>query len=341
MRGPGEAPGMFALESALDELAVELALDPVVLRIKNDAQQDESAKLPFSSRHMIECLQTGAEWFKWKSRPPQPRAMRDGDELIGWGVATATYGGLRSPSSARVRAEDGKFIVEVATHDLGTGMYTIMAQVAADALGVPVSQIECRLGDSSFPSAPVAGGSQSTASVMPAVQAACVKLRESGGTMAEASSAPGDEQRRYSFQSFGAHFVEVRVDEALGRVRVSRALGVFDCGKVLNPKTARSQMLGGIVFGIGMALLEDGVYDPRTGRVLSDNLADYRIPVNADIGELEILFVEKPDYLFNPLGARGMGEIGITGVAAAIANAVYHATGKRVRDLPITPEKLL
>jgi xanthine dehydrogenase YagR molybdenum-binding subunit len=341
MRAPGEAPGMFALESALDELAVELGLDPVELRIKNDAQRDPLTDLPFSSRHLVECMRTGADWFRWKDRPKKPRAMRDGDELIGWGVATATYGGLRSPAGARVRAESGKYIVEVATHDLGTGMYTIMAQVAADALGVPVEQVECRLGDSSFPKAPVAGGSQSTASVMPAVQAACLKLRESGGTEAEATTAPGDEQKRYSFQSFGAQFIEVRVDETLGRVRVSRALGVFDCGKILNPKTARSQMLGGIVFGIGMALLEEGVFDPRTGRILSDNLADYRVPVNADVGEVEVLFVEEPDYVFNPLGARGLGEIGITGVAAAIANAVYHATGKRVRGLPITPEKLL
>jgi len=341
MRAPGEAPGMFALESALDELAAQLEIDPIDLRIRNDAQTDPKTKLPFSSRHLVECLEAGADWFKWDRRPKKPRQMRDGDELVGWGVATATYAGLRGPASARVRKEDDRYIVEVATHDLGTGMYTIMTQVAAEALGVPISQVECRIGDSRFPPAPVAGGSQSTASVMPAVQAACLKLRESGGEMAEADAAPGDEQGRYSFQSFGAQFAEVRVDEAIGRVRVSRFLGVFDCGKILNPKTARSQMLGGIVFGIGQALFEEAVVDPRTGRLLTDSMAEYRVPVNADVGELEILFVEEPDYVLNPLGARGVGEIGITGVAAAIANAIYHAIGKRLRDLPITPEKLL
>jgi xanthine dehydrogenase YagR molybdenum-binding subunit len=361
MRAPGEAPGLFALESAIDELAAKLGIDPVEFRIVNDAQVDERDNLPFSSRHLVECLQLGAERFNWRNRPKEPRRMREGDELIGWGVATATYGGLRTPASARATAgSDGHVIVEVATHDLGTGMYTIMTQVAADALGIPIERIECRLGDSDFPRAPVAGGSQSTASVTPAVQQACEELRRraielagepvdyaraarlSGGTLSIMSDvAPGDEQRRYAFQSFGAQFIEVRVDEALGRVRVTRALGVFDCGRILNPKTARSQMLGGIVFGIGQALLEEGIVDKRTGRLLTDNLAEYRVPVNADIGEIEVLFIEEPDYALNPLGARGIGEIGITGVAAAIANAVYHATGKRIRELPITPEKLL
>jgi xanthine dehydrogenase YagR molybdenum-binding subunit len=342
MRAPGETPGMFALESALDELAAELEMDPVELRIRNDAQTDQHTDLPFSSRHLVECLRMGAERFMWNDRPKEPRRMRDGEELVGWGVATATYGAGRQPASARARREkDGRVVVEVATHDLGTGMYTIMTQVAADALQLPISQVEVRIGDSKFPRAPVAGGSMSTASVMPAVQAACVKLRESGGREAVADAAPGDEQSRYSFHSFGAQFVEVRVDEAIGRVRVSRALGVFDCGKILNPKTTRSQMLGGIIFGIGQALFEENIVDPRSGRLLTDNLAEYRVPVHADIGEIEVLFVEEPDYLLNPLGARGVGEIGITGVAAAIGNAIYHATGKRLRDLPITPEKLL
>ena len=341
MRAPGETPGTFALESAMDELAAELGIDPIELRIKNDAQVDPESNQPFSGRHLVECLRSGAERFGWKDRPDKPRQRRSGNDLVGYGVATATYPGMRAPTGARVRIDGDKYIVEVATHDLGTGMYTIMAQVAADALQVPISRIECRIGDSTLPQAPVAGGSMSTASVMPAVQAACVKLRESGAAVAEASVGPGDESDRYSFHSFGAQFVEVHVDDALGRVRIARALGVFDCGKVLNPKTARSQMLGGITMGIGMALMEEGVYDARTGRVVTDNLADYRIPVHADVGEIEVLFVEHPDYVFNPLGARGMGEISITGVAAAIANAVYNATGKRIRDLPITPEKLL
>ncbi len=341
MRAPGETPGTFALESALDELAVKLDIDPIELRVKNDATQDEEEKLPFSSRHLVECLRLGATRFGWKDRPRKPREYHEYREYVGYGVATATFPGLRSPSSARVRRDNGKFLIEVATHDIGTGMYSIIAQVAADALGVGVEQIECRIGDSSLPPAPVAGGSMSTASVMPAVQAACLKLRESGANEAEASTAPGDEQGRYAFHSFGAQFVEVRVDERLGRVRVARALGVFDCGKIINPKTARSQFLGGMVFGIGMALMEDGVFDPRSGRVMTDNLADYRIPVNADIDEIEAITVEHPDFLLNPLGARGVGEIGTTGVAAAIANAVYNATGKRIRELPITPDKLL
>jgi len=341
MRAPGETPGTFALESALDELAAKLGVDPIELRVKNDTSHDEEGNRPFSSRHLVECFRAGATRFGWKDRPKKPRERREHNEYVGYGVATATFPGLRSPASARVRRDNGRFLVEVATHDIGTGMYSIIAQVAADALGVGIEQIECRIGDSSLPPAPVAGGSMSTASVMPAVQAACLKLRESGANEAEASTMPGDEQERYSFHSFGAQFVEVRVDETLGRVRVARALGVFDCGKIVNPKTARSQFLGGIVFGIGMALMEDGVFDRRSGRVITDNLADYRIPVNADIGEIEAIAVEHPDFLLNPLGVRGVGEIGTTGVAAAIANAVYNATGKRVRDLPITPDKLL
>lgn len=341
MRAPGETPGTFALESAIDELAAKLGVDPIDLRIKNDASQDEEEKLPFSSRHLVECLQLGATRFGWKDRPRKPRERREHNEYVGYGVASATFPGLRSPASARVRRDNDRFLIEVATHDIGTGMYSIIAQVAADALGVSVEQIEVHIGDSTLPSAPVAGGSMSTASVMPAVQAACLKLRENGANEAEASSAPGDEQGRYAFHSFGAQFIEVRVDATLGNVRVARALGVFDCGKIINPKTARSQFLGGIVFGIGMALMEAGIFDTRSGRVLTDNLADYRIPVNADIGEIEAITVEHPDFLLNPLGVRGVGEIGTTGVAAAVANAVYNATGKRIRDLPITPDKLL
>jgi len=341
MRAPGETPGTFALESAIDELAVKLDIDPIELRVRNDATQDEEEKLPFSSRHLVECLRLGAVRFGWKDRPRKPREYHEYREYVGYGVACATFPGLRSPASARVRRDKDRFLIEVATHDIGTGMYSIIAQVAADALGVGIEHIEVRIGDSALPPAPVAGGSMSTASVMPAVQAACLKLRENGANEAEASTAPGDEQGRYSFHSFGAQFVEVRVDETLGRVRVARALGVFDCGKIINPKTTRSQFLGGMVFGIGMALMEDGVFDPRSGRVMTDNLADYRIPVNADIGEIEAITVEHPDFLLNPLGARGVGEIGTTGVAAAIANAVYNATGKRIRELPITPDKLL
>ncbi|HEX3465664.1 MAG TPA: xanthine dehydrogenase family protein molybdopterin-binding subunit [Candidatus Elarobacter sp.] len=390
MRAPGEAPGSFALESALDELAYACGVDPLEILRRNYAAVDPSNGKRFSSKHLLACYERGAEAFGWSDRPRAPRAMRDGDELIGWGVATATYPALRSPAEARVTlAADGTVDVASATHDLGTGMYTILAQIAADALGVEPDAVRVRIGDSSFPNAPVAGGSMSSASVGPAVQDAAqrarreairiatssagsplhgmreedvetsggavrakgepsraiaygelVRLRGDGAIEALGSAAP-DGEEKYSFHSFGAQFVEVRFDEDLARLRVSRALGVFDCGRILNPKTARSQMIGGITWGIGMALLEETVRDPRYGAVVTNNLADYHVPVNADIPNVEVEFVEEPDYALNPLGARGIGEIGITGVAAAIANAVFHATGVRVRDLPIVPEKLL
>jgi xanthine dehydrogenase YagR molybdenum-binding subunit len=391
MRAPGKAPGSYALGCALDEVAYACGVDPLEVLRRNHAAIDLSNGLPFSSKHLLACYERGAEAFGWSARPQAPRAWREGGELVGWGVATATYPALRSPAQARVTlGADGVVDVASATHDLGTGMYTILAQIVADELGVDPRGIRVRIGDSSFPNAPIAGGSMSSASVGPAVQDAArrayreavaiatssgasplhglpeneieardgalrskadpsravayaevVRLSGSGVLEALGSAAPGDEGERLSFYSFGAQFVEVRFDEELARLRVSRALGVFDCGRILNAKTARSQMLGGIVWGIGMALLEEAVRDPRYGVVVTNNLADYHVPVNADVPAVEVLFVEEPDLAFNPLGARGVGEIGITGVAAAIANAVYHATGIRVRDLPIVPEKLL
>ena len=391
MRAPGETPGSFALGSALDELAAACNLDPLEVLRRNHAGVDPSSGLPWSSKHLLECYERGAEAFGWSRRPPKPRAMREGNELIGWGVATATYPAMRSPSEAHVTVgSDGSIDVASATHDLGTGQYTILAQIAAEVLGVEPKQVRVRIGDSSLPPAPVAGGSMSAASVGPAVldgaaralhalkRIACssaesplhglgedaIEVRDgalraaadparaislgetvrlSGAETVEAlgRAASGDESERESFYSFGAQFVEAWVDEDFGRDRNSRALGVFDCGRILNAKTARSQLHGGIVMGIGMALLEETVRDPRYGAIVTNNFADYHVPVNADIGEIEVLFVEEPDYTFNPLGARGIGEIGITGVAAAIANAVFHATGVRVRDLPIVPEKLL
>jgi xanthine dehydrogenase YagR molybdenum-binding subunit len=389
MRAPGEAPGTYGLGSALDELAYACGVDPLEVLRRNHASVDPSNGLPFSSKHLLACYERGAEAFGWSTRPREPRAMRDGDELVGWGVATATYPAMRASAEARVTiAADGGVDVASATHDLGTGMYTILAQIAADALGVAPDAVTVRIGDSSFPNAPVAGGSMSSASVGPAVidaarrargQAIALAItssdsplyglpedgvetadgsvrakddparaiaygalaRLSGGAIEALGDAKPAEEETYSFHSFGAQFVEVRFDEELARLRVSRALGVFDCGRILNPKTARSQMIGGITMGIGMALLEETVRDPRYGAVVTNNLADYHVPVNADIPNIEVEFVEEPDYALNPLGARGIGEIGITGVAAAIANAVYHATGVRVRDLPIVPEKLL
>jgi xanthine dehydrogenase YagR molybdenum-binding subunit len=391
MRAPGEAPGTYALGCALDELAYACDLDPLEVLRRNHSTVDGESGKPFSSKHLLACYERGAEAFGWGRRTHAPRSMRDGDELVGWGVATATYPALRSPAEARVTiGADGAIEVVSATHDLGTGMYTIIAQLVSDVLGVETEAVAVHIGDSAYPNAPVAGGSMSSASVGPAVvDAAQNALRElialatalgdsplaglgdaeveardgtlraksnpsravrfgdvarwsPGGTVtANGQAAPGDEGQHASFHSFGAQFVEVRYDEELARLRVSRALGVFDCGRILNPKTARSQMLGGITWGIGMALLEETVRDPRAGAVVTNNLADYHVPVNADIHEIDVLFVEEPDLMFNVLGVRGVGEIGITGVAAAIANAVYHATGVRVRDLPIVPERLL
>ncbi len=390
MRAPGETPGTFALGCALDELAYACGLDPLEVLRRNHAVSDPSSGLPFSSKHLLECYERGAEAFGWSDRARGLRATRDGNELVGVGVATATFPALRFAAEARVTiGADGTIDVASATHDIGTGMYTILAQIAADALGVDPAAIRVRIGDSSFPNAPVAGGSMSSASVGPAVHGAAERARRQavaiatsagpsplhglrpddvevrdgvlrarddpsravafadvvrlGGGAIEctAGAAPGDEGERFSFHSFGAQFIEVRVDAELGRARVSRALGVFDCGRILNPKTARSQMLGGIVWGIGMGLLEETVRDARAGAVVTNNLADYHVPVNADVRNVDVLFVEEPDYRLNPLGVRGVGEIGLTGVAAALANAVYHATGVRVRDLPIVPEKLL
>jgi xanthine dehydrogenase YagR molybdenum-binding subunit len=351
MRAPGEAPGSFALESAMDELAAALQMDPLDVRVRNHATIDRTSGSPFSSKHLLECYREGARRFGWERRTPLPRAMREGSELVGFGMATATYPAFSGPTEVRVRVEAGaRVAVECATHDLGTGMYTVIAQVAADSLSLPLERIDVRIGNSAYPRAPVAGGSQSTASVAPAVADACRALRErTGGTIddravgieATGSATDDYDAEHFSFHSFGAQFCEVRVDEELARVRVSRFVGVFDCGRIVNPKTARSQMIGGITMGIGMALLEETVRDSRNGAVVTNNFADYRIATNADIPPIEIAFVDEPDTRLNAIGVRGIGEIAITGVAAAVANAVFHATGKRVRDLPILPEKLL
>ncbi len=351
MRAPGETPGLFALESALDELSYAVNVDPVEMRVRNHAANDPASGLPFSSKHLLECYREGARLFGWEKRTPEPRSMRAGHELVGYGMATATYPAMAGETEVRVRADgSGGVTVECATHDLGTGMYTIIAQVAADTLGISLARVTVKIGDSAYPKAPVAGGSQSTASVMPPLVNACEQLKaKAGGDIATApagleatgaSTGEADESK-HAFHSFGAQFCEVRYDEDLARVRVTRFTGVFDCGRILNPKTARSQMVGGIIMGLGMALMEETLRDPRSGAIVTNNLADYRVPVNADVPPIEIAFVQHPDFTFNPLGVRGVGEIGITGVAAAVANAVYHASGRRVRDLPIVPERLM
>ncbi len=394
MRAPGEASGTFGLESGMDELAYSLDLDPIELRLKNYAETDPSEKKPFSSKSLRECYRVGAERFGWDRRKasPKPRSVRDGRWLVGYGMATATYPAHRSASSCTVRLNsDGTALVLAGTQDLGTGTWTVMTQVAAQFLGLPMDRVRFELGDSKLPVTPGSGGSQTAASTGPAVRAAALEaisrltqmaisdnasplygaaaadvqaengrlFLQSDATKGETYAAlltrarmtaleakgeakPGEEREKYSMHSFGAQFAEVRVDPDLGEVRVVKWTGSFGVGHLLNVKTARSQLLGGIVFGIGMALLEETLPDQRDGRILNANLEEYLLPVNADVPpDIDISFVHEDDPYINPLGVKGIGEIGITGAAAAVANAVYHATGVRVRDLPIRLDKLV
>jgi xanthine dehydrogenase YagR molybdenum-binding subunit len=364
MRAPGEASGVFALESAMDEMAVALKMDPIEFRLRNYAETDPHENKPFASKALRACYEQGAKAFGWERRSAAPRSMHDGPTLIGWGFATSTYPTNRQPSAVKVRMDrDGNVVVQCGTQDIGTGTYTVMSQVASDALGVPVSRIRFELGDSRFPPAPVSGGSQTVASVAPSVQAACAALVEkikalgvtndslpisallekSGRPFieAEAGTKPGEEKQQYSMHAFGAQFAEVRVDPDLGTIRVSRWVGAFDAGHVLNPKTARSQLIGGITYGIGMALLEETLVDNETGRIVNTNVAEYLMPVNADVPDIQTIVVANDDTRSNPLGAKGIGELPMVGVAAAIANAVYHATGARVRKVPIRIEDVL
>ncbi|MEO7732655.1 MAG: xanthine dehydrogenase family protein molybdopterin-binding subunit, partial [Kofleriaceae bacterium] len=360
-RAPGEATGTFGLESAMDELAYALGLDPVELRVRNHAVRDEQEDKPFSSKSLLECYRQAAQRFGWARRNPKVGAMRDGDHLLGWGMASATYPAKMSPSSAIARmTADGILHVQAGTQDIGTGTYTIMTQIAADALGVAVDQVRFELGDSAFPETPVSGGSQTAASTGSAVKAAVGLLKDKLATLRKTPDEPWGQvvarsgQREitaehktekrpeaHAFHSHGAVFAEVRVDPQLGEIRIARLVGAYAAGKILNPKTALSQLKGGMVWGIGLALQEHTVRDPRSARAVTRDLADYHIPVHADVPALDVSFVDEPDPFVNPLGVKGIGEIGITGVGAAIANAVYHATGKRIRELPITLDKLL
>jgi xanthine dehydrogenase YagR molybdenum-binding subunit len=345
-------------------------MDPMALRLKNYAEHDEDKQLPWSSKELRACYETAAARFGWQRRQRQPRSLREGRDLIGYGMATALYPAHRAAAAASVRLQaDGTVLLRSATSDMGPGTYTAMVQVAADALAVDPARIRFELGDSELPEAPVHGGSITMASVGSAVQAAAeallAKLKELAARMqaaeshgldsyaallrragldhveAEAEAAPGKEEHAFSSYAFGAIFAEVRVDVDFGTIRVPRLVGAYDIGRVVNPKIAHSQCIGGMVGGIGMALLEQADWDPRFGRVMNANLAEYLVPVNADIGILDAVFVPSDDRAFNPIGAKGVAELGLCGVAPAIANAVYHATGKRVRDLPILPEALL
>jgi xanthine dehydrogenase YagR molybdenum-binding subunit len=361
MRAPGEASGVFALEAAMDELAAALNIDPVELRLRNEPEQDEFKNLPFSSRSTRECYRVAAERFGWSRRNPEPRSMRDGRWLIGWGMASATYPMNYAPASARTRLlPDGTAVVASAASDMGPGTWTSMTQVAADALGLPIERVTFMLGDNRLPKTPPHGGSMTMASVGSAVQAACHKAREDAlargggndltdamrrlGQPVEASAdvKPGDEAQRFSMHAFGAVFAEVAVDPDLGETRVRCIVGAYGAGRIVNPKTTRSQCIGGMIGGIGMALMEHSIVDARNGRVPNATLAEYPVPVHADAPPvMDVIFVEEHDPHVNPLGVKGVGEIAIVGVASAITNAVYHATGKRIRDLPVMPDKLL
>ena len=413
MRAPGETPGCFALESAMDELAYELKIDPIKLRTLNHTAVDPLEKLPFSLENVRECYQIGAEKFGWANRKMEPRMNRRGKYLVGHGMATATYPAIRSTASAKVQMfANGAVKVFSATQDIGTGTYTIMAQTLADALGVAIEKISVEIGDSNLPLAPVSGGSTTAASVTAAVLAAgdLVKkdlmtmaladgkskingrkmeeiefanarffvrgdsskaddytdiLKRSNKAMIEAcaTSVPqnggglggnfapcsteqfaADEDadaKKYSFHSFGAQFAEVLVDEDLGIIRVSRFTSVQDIGRVLNEKTARSQVIGGVIYGLGQTLMEETQYDRRWANPVQRSFGDYHVPVQLDVPQIDVYFIGKPDSHISPIGARGVGEIGITGVAAAVGNAVFNATGRRLRDLPLTPDKLI
>ncbi|BAL89108.1 putative oxidoreductase [Actinoplanes missouriensis 431] len=343
MRAPGEAPGMFALECAVDELAAELGMDPIELRIRNEPSAEPESGTPFTSRHYVDCLRQGAERFGWAGRDPRPRQRREGDWWIGTGVAGATYPTMAQPSAARVSAlPDGRFEVAIGAADLGTGARTILTQIAADALGVGVDRIAIRIGDSSLPQASVAGGSSGSASWGWAVTGACRALRENGGDQAVFDTTELiEQQEKDGRHAFGAHFAEVRVDAVTGEVRVSRLFGMYTAGRILNPRTARSQFLGGMIMGMGMALHEEGVLDPAFGEWVNNDLAGYHIPAHADVEEIDAAWLDEHDEQINPMGSKGIGEIGIVGSPAAIVNAIWHATGIRVRDLPVRLDKLL
>ena len=388
MRAPGAASGVFALECAMDELAVALKLDPLELRDRAYSERDQNADMPFTSKELRQCYRRGAEAFGWRRRNPEPRSMRDGRDLVGWGMATGIWEALEINMATRiVLTANGHAEVACATMDIGTGTYTIMAQVTADMLGLPLENISVKLGDSSLPPAPVEGGSWTAASVASAIQLTAAALRDDLLRLAkdmpasplaelraedvvlrEGSVASRRDPRRAvsiadamrhggtdrleqqkSFEPkpgnhaqnvHSAVFADVRVDEEIGVIRVARLVTAVAAGRILNTKTARSQMIGGMVWGIGMALHEEAQYDHRFGRIMNADFAEYHVPVNADVHDIEVIFVDEPDDKINPLGIKGVGEIGIVGVASAIANAVYHATGKRVRDLPITLDKL-
>jgi xanthine dehydrogenase YagR molybdenum-binding subunit len=368
MRGPGEATGSFALESALDELSYKLGIDPIELRLRNYTYTDPERNLPWSSKFLKECYQQGSERIGWDKRPVAPGTLRDGEWLVGYGIGCGAFGAYRSKTSAKIKLlPDGTVNIQSATSDIGPGTATSMTLIAADTLGIGADRITFELGNSSFPVAPTQGGSQTCSSVGSAVHDVCIALKQKLNTLAGLaadSAAPidytgillklnlpvleltqesqgGPEAQHYSMYSFSAHFAQVYVHPLTGVVKVKKLVAVVDGGKIVNHKTASSQMIGGAVGGIGMVLTEEAVFDDTFGRYVNGNFADYHVPVNADIPDIEAIFIDKPDPIINPVGSKGLGEISLIGVAAAVANAVYNASGKRIRELPITPDKIL
>jgi xanthine dehydrogenase YagR molybdenum-binding subunit len=386
MRAPGAASGVYALECAMDELAVALKLDPLELRMRCHSDRDQHQNVPYTSKKLRECYLQGAQAFGWDKRIAEARSMRDGSELVGWGMATGIWEALQMATAVRIVLTANE--VACATSDIGTGTYTIMAQMTADMLGLPLENVTVKLGDSRLPHAPVEGGSWTAASVSNAiaktsdevrkvllrlakkvpgspvaasevddvilVDGKIVDKKETGraGSIADAmrcgvldrieleSTTNFKDDNSYARNTHSAIFAEVKVDEQLGLIRVTRIVNAVAAGRILNTKTAHSQIMGSVVWGIGMALHEETLVDHNFGRVMNANIAEYHVPVNADVHDIEVIFVDEPDEIVNPLGIKGIGEIGMVGTAAAIANAIYHATGRRVRDLPITLDKL-
>jgi xanthine dehydrogenase YagR molybdenum-binding subunit len=394
MRGPGAVPGLYATESALNELADQLKIDPVRLRVLNEPKIDESLGIPFSSRHLLECFELGAKEFGWSKRTPEVGSMKRDDLTLGWGMAGCAWIAARFPAAAEVQLrDDGTVRVASGTQDIGTGTYTILAQLAAEKTGVPLDKIEVALGDTSLPEGPLSGGSMVTGSLVPAVFAAADNaiasllkiatttpgspfekrkpddLKFQGGQVflkadgavggvpfadllrrakvrlvtgnGKSEATFGNPKPKFSTHSFGCHFVEVTWQPEIARLRVNRVVTVIDAGRIINPLAGRNQIEGAVVMGIGMALLEETFYDPQNGAPINSNLADYMMAVNADVPVIDVHFLDYPDKEINELGARGIGEIGLAGIAAAITDAIHHATGVRVRELPVTLEKLL